>query len=222
MINSDRNIVLAGAIAGITVCTGDFAVLFVFGPYYAGYSQLFNTMSSLGASASPVSDYVSLCWILLGVIFLLFAYGFRKAFTPGNKYTTSAYWLLNIYSFGELMGSGFFKADFVGGAPTVSAILHGIIGTAGIIALTVLPLFMLKIIPRSEIPAFSKFSWLTCLAGIVFMILFNFRFFSPMENSLNRLEGLWQRLFALDYYIYIAYIAWLMIKKYYAFKEIYP
>jgi len=45
------------------------------------------------------------------------------------------------------------------------------------------------------------------------LILFNFRFFHPEDNILNKLEGLWQRLFALDLYIYLMFIVYIIIKE---------
>lgn len=216
MINRDKNIVLAGAVAGIACCLGDFLVLFVFGKFYPGYSQLTDTMSSLGATRSPVSGIVSSLWILLGLIFIFFGYTLRKAFSPLTNYIMIASWLVIIYGLGEFVGSGLFKADHIDTISTTSAIIHGILGTIGIIAITCLPLVMQKIIPRSASPVFHKLSWIVLAFGIVFMVFFNFRFFYSADNMINRNEGLWQRLFALDYYIYILVIIFIMIRKQFA------
>ena len=213
MTDKYKNIVLAGAIAGIAGCTGDFLVLFVFGNYFPGYHQQFNTMSSLGASISPVSGMVSSLWILLGLIFIFFGYTLRKAFSPLTNYTRIASWLVIIYGLGEFVGSGLFKADHIGNTVTNSAVVHGILGTIGITALMLLPLVMQKIISRSSYPGFNRFSWIILVAGIVLLILFNFRFFHPEDNILNKLEGLWQRLFALDLYIYLMFIVYIIIKE---------
>ena len=213
MTDRNKKIVFYGAIAGIAGCFGDFLVLFVFGYYYPGYSQEFNTMSSLGATISPVSNIVSSLWILLGILFIFFGYGLGKAFRPETNYVKVASWLIIIYGLGEFVGSGLFKADHIGNTVTDSAIVHGILGTIGIATLMILPLVMQKIIPRSTNPGFLKLSWIVLIAGIVLMVLFNFRFFHPEDNILNKLEGLWQRLFALDYYIYLLVIIIIMLKK---------
>jgi len=219
MINRKNNIVIWGAIAGIAGCAGDFLVLFVFGYYYPGYSQLFNTMSSLGATISPVSNFVSSLWILLGLFFIFFGYNFRKAFLPETNYVKLASWLIVIYGLGEFVGSGLFKADHIGNTVTNSAVVHGILGTIGIAALIFLPLVMQKIIPRTSNPGFHRLSWLVLITGLVLMVLFNFRFFDKADNILNKLEGLWQRLFAVDYYLYLLVIIFKMVKGQLALKN---
>ena len=216
MTDRNKKIVLIGAIAGIAGCVGDFLVLFVFGNYYPGYRQAFNTMSSLGATISPVSTIVSSLWILLGICLVFFGYSLRKAFRPETIYVKVASWLIIIYGLGEFVGSGLFKADHIGNTVTNFAVVHGILGTIGIAAIMVLPLLMKKIIPRSTNPGFHTFSWIVLVAGIVIMVLFNFRFFHPEDNILNKLEGLWQRLFALDYYVYLFVIIFIMMKRQFA------
>jgi hypothetical protein len=173
-------------------------------------------MSSLGATISPVSNIVSSLWILLGFLFIFFGYSFRKAFRPETNYVKAASWLIIIYGLGEFVGSGLFKADHIGNTVTNSAVVHGILGTIGIAALMVLPLVMQKIIQPSTNPGFHALSWIVFIAGIVLMVLFNFRFFHPEDNILNKLEGLWQRLFALDYYIFLFVVISMMIRNRFA------
>jgi hypothetical membrane protein len=60
MIIDNNRIVKVSCIVCIIACIGDFAVMFFLGTFYPGYSQLKNTMSSLGASVSPVSDLKSI------------------------------------------------------------------------------------------------------------------------------------------------------------------
>jgi len=211
MIKS-RSFVTIGAIACFVACIGDFLVVFLFGPQYPGYSQLVNTMSSLGASASPVSGIVSMCWIMLGLVFVIFAFGFRQAFETGNKYVNLAFWLLLIYGVGELVGSGVFKADHIGNTISKSAIIHGILGSIGVAALCLLPLVMIKIIPRSSNPGFYIYSRIVFITGIVLLVFFNFRFTESRNNIIDKYEGLWQRLFVLDYYIYLMIIASKMLR----------
>lgn len=218
MINP-KSIVVTGAIACFVTCIGDFLVLFLFGPSYPGYSQLINTMSSLGATASPVSDIVSTCWIVLGFVFVLFAVGFRKAFLPANKYVRIAFWLLILYGLGELVGSGIFKADHIGNTITNSAIIHGIVGSIGIAALYFFPLVMTKIIPRSLSPGFHRYSWIVMVSGVVLLVLFNFRFSESKNNLIDTYEGLWQRLFVLDYYLYLVVVALVMLRKQFKLKN---
>jgi len=207
-----KNLIIAGFAACITACAGDFLTLFILGSKYPGYSQLFNTMSSLGASDSPVSAVISLWWIILGALFFLFAFGFRAAFSPGNKYVKIAFWLLIIYGLGEGIASGMFKADLVYDSYTISYIIHDILGGAGVAGILILPLVVLKTEQFDNSPGFRKFSYIVLILGTLFLILFTFRFFGFKNNIPGKYTGLWQRLFVLVYYIYLTTIAFKMLR----------
>ncbi len=212
MINR-KVVVLSGAFACIAGCIGDFAALFILGHEYPGYSQLHDTMSSLGSSVSPVSDIISILWIILGILMIMFAFGFRAAYSPGDKYVKIVFWLLILYGLGEGLGSGLFKADRVSGSYTTSFIVHDILGGAGVVAILILPLIVQKIKPFFSNPGFIRFSRITLILGILFLVLFSFRFVGNENNLLSRYKGLWQRLFILNSYIYISFIAFRMIRK---------
>jgi hypothetical protein len=204
----DRKIiVVTGAAACFGGCTGDFLSLFILGPEYPGYNQLYDTMSSLGSSASPVSDIMSAWWIILGIMMIMFAFGFRAAFSPGDKYVKIVFWLLILYGLGEGVGSGLFKADRIAGSYTTSFIVHDILGGAGVVALLILPLFVQKIKPFFSSPGFVRFSYITLITGTFFLILFSFRFIENGENIIAKYKGLWQRLFVIVFYIYLMTIA---------------
>jgi hypothetical protein len=210
----DRKIaVISGLLAGLIACWGDFIALFVLGNLYPGYSHLTNTWSSLGASASPVSGIISLWWIIMGFLFLWFALGFRLAFIQVNPYVKAATWILILYGLGEGAGSGLFKADHSGDLLTVSAIIHNLLGGIGIAAILILPLVMQKIISKKSNRGFFIFSWIVLISGSVILILFLSRYFCSDSCILVRFKGLWQRLFVLDYYIYLTVIIVLMIGK---------
>jgi hypothetical protein len=204
----DRKIiVVAGAAACFAGCTGDFLSLFILGPEYPGYNQLYDTMSSLGSSASPVSDIISAWWIILGIMMIMFAFGFRAAFSPGDKYVKIVFWLLILYGLGEGVGSGLFKADRIAGSYTTSFIVHDILGGAGVVALLILPFFVQKIKPFFSSPGFVRFSNIILITGTFFLILFSFRFIENGENIIAKYKGLWQRLFVIVFYIYLMTIA---------------
>jgi hypothetical protein len=204
----DRKIiVVAGAAACFAGCTGDFLSLFILGPEYPGYNQLYDTMSSLGSSASPVSDIMSAWWIILGIMMIMFAFGFRAAFSPGDKYVKIVFWLLILYGLGVGVGSGLFKADRIAGSYTTSFIVHDILGGAGVVALLILPLFIQKIKPIFSSPGFVRFSYITLITCTFFLILFSFRFIENGENIIAKYKGLWQRLFVIVFYIYLMTIA---------------
>lgn len=219
-MNKRQTLIALSVIACCIACVGDFVVLFVFGSQYPGYSQLYSTMSSLGASSSPVSFIVSAWWIMLGLLFFVFAFGFRLAFSPANKYVNLAFWLIIIYGVGEGLGSGVFKADHSEGLLTVSAIIHDILGGIGVTAIICLPLVMQKIIPRSTNPGFHLLSKFIFVIGLLLLLLFIMRFTTEGETtSWLNMKGLWQRLFVFVYYVYLLIIGVIMVKDHMIAKK---
>ena len=76
MRKPDR-IVIFSVITCLIACTGEIVTIFLAEGCYPGYNPLKNTMSSLGASNSPVSDQISLWWIIMGFLFIFYAIGFK-------------------------------------------------------------------------------------------------------------------------------------------------
>lgn len=201
------NWIKIAALLCIVACIADFIILFVLGNYYPGYSQLKNTMSSLAASVSPVSNMLSLWWVVLGFVFIFFGFHFKKAFDHPNKNVKIASWLIILYGLGEGIGSGLFKADITAGKMTNSFLIHDFVGGIGIVAALLLPLFMRKIVSLKNNSFFNSFSWIVFIVSCITIMLFTIRF-SSEENSLIRLyRGLWQRLFLFNFYVYLITIS---------------
>ena len=212
------NYIIISAIAVIVICIGEFVTMFVFGALYPGYNQLKDTLSALGATASPVSVEMSAWWIFIGVIFILFGFGVKKAFSENRKYANVASWLIIIYGLGEGFGSGAFKADHLEHSIATSLIIHDTLGGIGVIAILMLPLIMLKLVSKDINPNFHRFSKILFVTGILMVSMFLFRYSPNKDNFFLIYKGLWQRLFMLNTYIYVTAIAIFMIRKY-RFKE---
>jgi Protein of unknown function (DUF998) len=205
--------IIISAVACIIACIGEFVFIFILGAYYPGYSHLKDTMSALGASSSPVSNEISLWWVIMGVSFIFFGTGFKKAFTGKGRYVNIASWVIILYGFGEGIGSGAFKADHVADGLTISEIIHDILGGIGITAILLFPLIMQKVITKNEMPIFYRMSRIVFISGIITIFLFVFRYSSDENNFFEIYKGLWQRLFMLNTYVYLTTIAILMIKR---------
>ena len=201
------------ALLCIFACIGEFVVMFVFGASYPGYNHLYDTMSALGASVSPVSVEVSFWWVIMGVFMILFGIGFQEAFREKGRIATLASWLIILYGLGEGIGSGLFRADHTLSGLTISAIIHDILGGIGVASILLLPFIMQKVIPKIEKPAFFRMSQIFFITGLFTKLLFLFRYSSDENNFLSLYKGLWQRLFMLNTYIYLTTIAILMIKR---------
>lgn len=208
-----RVVYYTSAILCITACVTDLVLIYIFGNQIPGYNQLTSTLSSLGVSISPVADEVTVWSVVLGIIFVFFAFGFREVFpTPGNE-TRIAFWLITLYGLGECIASGIFRADSLNGKLTDMAIVHDLLGGIGIIALLLLPLVMRKIFSGFSFPLFFRISGIVFALGLVSMLLFSFRLEYFAGTFLYSYSGLWQRIFLLNYYFYFTVIAIMMIQK---------
>lgn len=209
-MTTKRPIIAAGTAACIIACTGDFVITFIGGGYYPGYSQLHDTMSALGATASPVSGILSLWWILMGFLFVLFAMALYYSFVS-RPYAKVAAVFIVLYGLGEGFGSGLFKADPAAGTIVSSYLFHNILGGIGVVSILAFPLFMKKVIPYSESKLFPGLSNTVFVAGIIFTALFLSRF--EAFGIITGLKGLWQRLFVGVMYIYLLIVDGLVIKR---------
>ena len=211
-------LVISGAAAFGAVFTGELLSFFLPVPQFPGYSRIMNVMSELGSSASPISGIVSAWWIIMGILMIVFAIGFKTAYSPGNKYVEIAFWLLIIYGVGEGIGSGLFKFDMVRGKITISYFIHEVFGAAGIFAVVMLPYVTRRTDKLSASRNFRIFSQIVLLLGFFLLLLFSVRYLAGESqknliiNGLVKTVGLWQRLMLLVYYIYMADIAVRMVR----------
>lgn len=207
------NFVLISSILCILCCIGEFAVVFILAKYYPGYNHLKNTLSSLGASKSPVTFEMSSWWELMGIMMIVFGIGFRKAFSGKGNYTKFASWLIILYGFGEGIGSGAFKADRIVNGITFSGFTHDLLGGIGVTAILIFPLVMKKIITKNDNKLFFRISLPVFFISIILIIFFLFRYSPDESDFLSVYKGLWQRLFMLNIYFYMMWISFIMIKK---------
>jgi hypothetical protein len=201
------------AVMCIIVCIGEFVTIFAFGALYPGYSQLKDTMSALGSTASPVSTEISTWWLMMGILLIFFATGFKKAFKEKGVYTTIASVLIMLYGFGEGIGSGAFKMDYSMQDTATSNLLHDLLGGIGVTAILAFPLIMRKVITKDENAWFHRFSLIMFFTGIATILLFLFRYSADENDLLSLYKGLWQRLFMLNTYVYMIVIAIIMLRQ---------
>lgn len=201
------------AVSCVMACILDFIVVFALGSCYSGYSQVKNTMSSLGASISPVSDAISIWWICIGIVFICFGIAFRKTFYDHSKNIKWGALLIILYGLGEGIGSGLFKADKIDGRMTLSFMMHSLAGGVGVVAALLLPLVLRKAIATERKSQFYIFSWIICAFGLLTTVLFTFRFSPNETNFISLYKGLWQRLFLLNLYVYFTVLSVIMYSK---------
>lgn len=212
-MTGNKKFILISSILCIIACIADLLLLFVFADHYPGYRQLYDPISALGADNSPVAIYASIWWVILGLNFIVFAFGFRKAFMHSESHINTAFWLIILYALGEGIGSGLFPGNHVNNHLTIIGIFHNILGGIGVISLFALPFVLLKVFTWEKTPLVFYMSWLISISGIFLFLLFSVsRFIKPYTGLLS-MHGFWQRVYIADYYIYFILLSLLAIKS---------
>lgn len=205
-----KTLIYSSALLCIAGCIADFILIYIFGNQIPGYSQLSSTLSTLGISSSPVADQVTVWSVVLGIILIYFAFGFRKLYGKETRITA---WLIAIYGFGEGIASGIFRADTINGKLTDLGILHDILGGIGVAAILLFPWVMMKTFMLNSSRSFYRFSAVAGVIGLLSTLSFGFRLDYFNGTFMHAYIGLWQRIFLADYYVYFFVIAFMMLKK---------
>ena len=207
------NTLLTGisAFIGIAACLGDLFLTYLLGTWRPGFRQSFQPMSDLGHTGSPVAAIASTWWVIMGLMFIIFGYGFHKAFSNHGKAAKAAAWMLALYGIGEGLGSGLVASTPGNSFQTPSSIIHNLLGGVGVAAAFLLPFIIMKIFGARRSPALYWYSWFTTVTGMPFFVLFSIATFYHPEGSWISYLGLWQRLFMLIYYMFFICLAVLML-----------
>lgn len=172
----------------IVAALADLLIPIILGLKYPGYNHFRDTISTLGTKESPVKKQENSNLILVGILFILFAFGQGFAFE-------NLEWSQNLYVFGILafgIGctlAGIFSEDPKGLKESVSGKIHGIASGIGFIFLILNPLW------ATFIHAFVKYKALNIFlfgAGIVTFAIFILS--ENRETGLLKYTGLLQRL----------------------------
>ncbi len=202
------------AVIGISACVGDLVMTYLLGTWYPGYKPLLQPMSDLGDVGSPVGFVTTVWWAAMGLLFLIFGYGFYKAFSRYGTPAKAAGWMFALYGIGEGFGSGL--AQRIPGqsffAPATVA--HNLSGAVGVAAAVSLPFIIMKICTPGRSTRLYWYSWMTTIAGTLFLGMFGIAFFLQPAASWISYAGMWQRLFMLTYYVFFICLAVLMITRY--------
>ena len=168
---------MIAAIAGLLAFAGDFLVTFVLGLYYPDYNHLKLVMSELGTYQSPVATWVNLWWVLLGILFIVFALGIQAVFARRKK-----------------------AALIV----TVLIVLFGLGAGIGFLGITFVPLVMLILFSRTYSPGLVVLSATVLGVGLFSLAFFIASEDVSTAAGILSYPGLGQRLFLLNHYIYLS------------------
>jgi ABC-type spermidine/putrescine transport system permease subunit II len=207
-----RGWIISAAIVCIVTCFADYIITFMLAEKYPGYNRLTDTLSKLGATASPVGKTISCWWLILSVFFIFFSIGFYQAFRHKGKTAYIATWLIVIYALGEGMGSGLFPADYKEHGLTLSLIIHDTLSGIGVGSIVVLPLVIMQLFRKEKFRFFILLSMIVTVIGLSMLILFSIaKIFNDPDNIILSYKGLWQRLMNANYYLYLIAIAGYML-----------
>ncbi len=159
----------------LATCIGDVVITSILAGRYPGYSHVTDTISALGATASPVGNLMSAWWIVIGFVFIIFAIGFNVIYREKGRTAKIASMLFAVYGLGEGFGSGLFKADRIGDSLTVSGKIHDILGGFGVLAMIILPLIIRSLFTKKDHYSFYVFSTAVFYIGLLTTLLFLFR-----------------------------------------------
>jgi hypothetical membrane protein len=180
---------------GFIAATGDFIIPAIISKRYPNYSQLHDTISTLGTDKSPVKKQTSLWLIALGFFLICFGIGQSLKFVDH----TWKHWLYTwgIIAFGVGAGiiAGIFPEDPRRVEETNSGKVHGISAGLGFIFLLLNPLLALGI---DEFNGLEWFNISFFVIGVITFILFLVS--EKNEHGIVALTGLWQRLNLLALY----------------------
>lgn len=190
----------------LVACTGDPFVPIIIAKRYQGYSHLYETISALGTTLSPVKKYLCGNLIIIGFLFVIFSFGQARAFQHTNW--CHILFILGILFFG--LGSimaGIFPEDPQGFSETSSGKIHGISSGIGFMFLILNPLWAVWIEEFGEMKALNGILFL--LAVITFVL---FMISEKRTRGVLKYTGLFQRLNLVVLYSHLI-VNYLWMKK---------
>jgi len=209
-----RDIIIIAAYVCIVTCFMDYVITYILAERYPGYNRLTDTLSKLGATASPVNKLISGWWLLMGILFMLFGIGFYHSFKQKGKTAHIGTWLIIIYALGEGIGSALFPANYTEHGLTFSLIIHDALSGIGVGSIIILPLVMVHLVPKEKFRFFYALSFIVTVIGLSMLILFSIaKIFNDPGSIILSYKGLWQRLMNANYYLYLMSIAIYMLNK---------
>ena len=179
---------------------GDFVVPSLLARSYPRYSNLRDTISTLGTTGSPVKSKTTVWLVMQGLFLLVFAVG--QAMTFCSFTWRHLLYLLGIVMFGVGAGivAGLFPEDPPGVQETGSGKVHGIGAGIGSILLLLSPLWARGIEAFKEVKDLNAAGFAVGLVAFVLFIISG-------KNGRGWLgmTGLWQRIYlAVMYAILLA------------------
>lgn len=205
-----RNWALTALISVTLATTADIFSLGVFHRYYPAYHPLTDPISALGSNTSPIAGAVSAWWIILGCVFLFFAFAYRA----GRSSNRVVFLLIVLYAVCEELGSGLFPGNHLDHHLTLTGWIHNVLGAVGVAGLVAVPFVLMRDSMVRKRKPFLQFLKIASASGLIFFLLFSVsRLSTPSLALLRSYHGLWQRLFVANYYVILVVLAAFQLKN---------
>jgi hypothetical protein len=197
----------AGAVCGLCAALLDLPITALFAQLQPGYNRLESYSSVLGATGSPNGRLISAWWVLYGVLLVLFCYSLLRSSSRKGWRRWPGPLLLLVFALGDGIGSGVFRCDPGCAGLAARARMHLLVSAIGSLALVPAPLFMWNAWRddrrwRRYLP-FTLAVQAVGLIPLVGLGLAETRATGLFAGT----SGLFQRLFLLTYYVWIAAVA---------------
>jgi len=180
---------------GIVAVAGDFIIPALISRRYPNYSQLHDTISTLGTNKSPVKKQTSTWLISLGILLICFGIGQDLQFIDHTWKHRLYTWGIIAFGVGAGIIAGVYPEDPRGLEESTSGKVHGISAGLGFIFLLLNPLLALGIDEFNGLECFNiSFFVIGVITFIVFLVS------EKNEKGILALSGLWQRLNLLALY----------------------
>jgi hypothetical protein len=180
---------------GVIASAGDFVIPAIISKHYPDYSQLRDTISTLGTNQSPVKKQASAWLIALGCLLVCFGIGQSLKFIDHTWKHWLYIWGIVAFGIGAGIIAGIFPEDPRGFEETGSGKVHGIGAGLGFTFLLLNPLLALGI---AEFDGLDWFNLSFFVIGAITFILFLLS--AKNGKGILTYSGLWQRLNLLALY----------------------
>ncbi|SNS72053.1 Protein of unknown function [Anaerovirgula multivorans] len=178
-----------GWILLIVAIFGDFAVAYVLGFYYTGYSHMKQVMSALGSPRSPIAIFYNSWLIILGILICISAVNFYNTYNEVSRgYAYSGLIILLVFGIGAGIIAGIFSVNEGKEIETLASKIHGIGAGIGFLALAFIPLIV-------GVLSFKASDNMTGIISVIFFILSIafFVLFIMSEKDVFKNTGNWAK-----------------------------
>ncbi|MBU9725378.1 DUF998 domain-containing protein [Diplocloster modestus] len=195
----------------IALCA-DIIIPLLLGPFYKGYSQLYQVMSVLGNHHFILHRIYNTWLVILGLILIAGSVQLYNLIVSVSMPMAIALMIILIlYAVGGCILSGLFSVGEDKSLETLPAKIHGIGSAIGFMILTLAGLTVSVYFHKINALAWMCAGAISFLCSVIFFVLFIMADKPAYADSILSLEGLWQRLSLVFMYVPIILLCFYLL-----------